>query len=789
MDQKPKIPTLKDTQKPQVRIKGLAARLSLVERLKQFKKKDLAFILAGLGVLFMAPLAEHFMMSPENADTGAFKPGWGFQANRFGDGSSPYESGVNGMAPGGLAGGGGDVITPLNVRDPSSLVMGPGASQQPAATSVTPPAPAKENTDWKDAIANAAAKGGQAAMEKARLPVPKTSLTNAGLRGLGVAGGSSGAKWDAPPISAANVPNKAAGSNSLGSVTKAPGYMGVGSRGPKNADAKSLEELKKMAERAGSVASRQGSAATNLETAAGMGKGAGDGAGGAGQGMSAKDDKGGSGNSGKDSKSLGESLAFLAAKKHQDKAIELYWKMKEKDAMLWPNLKEKMLEEAVMTPFKALTKGVSGMFEDFGGDKNSYKYVCTDPRTGKKVDFPFVSSCPGDLKDVVGKKCISGGNIYQIKPGPAAGDPIGTDCSKESGNSGDTTANTETTPSNQKLDGTGNMGGVQKLDDVCSSLTNSAATDASFANIKDQMTKATGSLYVVRQAIWGTKATCGSVTPPASVSGLPDGTIKGAMMQSLIPILMRQPEQQAAGANYEPGAFTLDLAEMGKGVAALADLSVSEDPRKATASGKWEGKSAFPGKYAQAKEKLDMVGKALGELDDLMSTGVGSNLSLAGSATFPKGSDAVNHVNSLKSHYNEYSLILRDARTQYGQVKAALEGYEKTYPEDFNTLVKNCAAFVSDKKDSPAIGNLTVKVEGVEAKPTKVYSVGSWNEEKEAKKDVLIATRDFLVKQNGAPSGAPAGGQPSEPAGGLAKWVTEQGKYLANQAALCPPRQ
>ena len=64
MDQKPNIPTLKNSPRPQVKIKGLASRLSIIERLKQFKKKDLAFILAGLGVLFMAPLAEHFMMSP-----------------------------------------------------------------------------------------------------------------------------------------------------------------------------------------------------------------------------------------------------------------------------------------------------------------------------------------------------------------------------------------------------------------------------------------------------------------------------------------------------------------------------------------------------------------------------------------------------------------------------------------------------------------------------------------------------------------------------------------------------
>jgi len=185
MEQKPQIPTLKDSKKPQVKIKGLAGGMSFMERLKQFKKKDLAFILAGLGVLIMAPLAEHFMMSPESADSGAFKPGWGFQpSGRFGSGDSPYERGVDGMAAGGAVGGGSDVITPLNVRDPSALIMGPGASQQPAATATAPTAPSKESTDWKDAIANAAGKGASAATRAARLPVPKPALTNAGLRGL-----------------------------------------------------------------------------------------------------------------------------------------------------------------------------------------------------------------------------------------------------------------------------------------------------------------------------------------------------------------------------------------------------------------------------------------------------------------------------------------------------------------------------------------------------------------------------------------------------------------------------
>lgn len=250
-EQKPKLPTLKDSRKPQVKIRGLASSLSLMDRLKQFKKKDLAFIMAGLGVLFMAPLAEHFMMSPENADSSTFKPGWGFQpSGKFGDGGSPYETGINGIgSPGSPLGGGGDVITPLNVRDPSVLVMGPGASQQTPATSATPPA--KENSDWKDALANAASKGASAATRAASLPVPKTSLTNAGLRGLGAASGGGAGSYTLPAISAANVPNRAASSDALTRVTKAPGYMGPNSRGSQNASGGAMEALRKMAEKAG----------------------------------------------------------------------------------------------------------------------------------------------------------------------------------------------------------------------------------------------------------------------------------------------------------------------------------------------------------------------------------------------------------------------------------------------------------------------------------------------------------------------------------------------------------
>jgi hypothetical protein len=351
---------------------------------------------------------------------------------------------------------------------------------------------------------------------------------------------------------------------------------------------------------------------------------------------------------------------------------------------------------------------------------------------------------------------------------------VAVSCEEKSG-SADSAPNTaEQLPANQQIDGTGNMGGVQKLDDVCSSLTNSAATDAAFGNVKDKMIKATGSLYVVRQAIWGTQATCGNVSAPAEVTAL-GGTIKSAMAEALQPILMAQPDQQAAGTKAEPGAFTLDLVEMDKGVKALADLSVDEANHKATAGGKWDAKSAYPDKYTIAREKMNAVGSALAKLDTMMTTDIGSNIPGA-DVSFPKGSDAPNHVSSLTSHKKEYILTLSDVRVQYQELSAALDSYNQTYPINFQTLVANAAAFVSTTEAEPKLGDLTLKTEGAAEKPAKVYSVGSWNKDASAKKDALVATRDFLVKQNGSPEG------------GLAKWVADQGEYLSKQISLCPPK-
>ena len=386
---KPAIPNLRETPKPQVKIKGLTgAQSTLIERLKAFKKKDLAFILAGLGVLFMAPLAEHFMMSPDAGEAGAFKEGWGFRgAGEFGKGGSPYEGGITGLAPGSVAGGGSDVITPLNARDPSSLIMGPGGTPQPP-TSATPSA-SKESGDWKDALANAASKGAQAAGKAASLPTPHIPLTNAGVRGLGAISGGSGANYSLPPISASNVPNRAAESRSP-APQAAAGYKGV-ARGPNTASTSGFEALKKVAGEAGGDLNRGGSAAGDLQTAAGrdMNQPT-SGGGGAGEGANGGGDKAGGGNQNKDSKNEGESLAFMKAKAEQEKAIELEWKLKEWKAMLWPDIEKKMLESM-------MTK-ISDMIGELGAATIKSFLKPGGPTTYNCVPMDvYNSKVPGDI--------------------------------------------------------------------------------------------------------------------------------------------------------------------------------------------------------------------------------------------------------------------------------------------------------------------------------------------------------------------------------------------------------
>jgi hypothetical protein len=411
MDTQPKIPTLKDSQKPQVKVRGLEAGVTLFDRLKQFKKKDLAFILAGMGTLFMAPLAEHFMMSPE---TGAsdLQAGWGKGGNKGpfdGSGSNVYEPGTSGLAPGGPTGGGSDIITPLNVRDPSALVMGPGATQQPPTQSVMPPVPPPSaptnhsDSDLKDALA-ASARGIQAgakAAAKTLLPVPKIALGGSGgLRGLGVvSGGSSASAGGGAPSSAGLVSGKANTGGGLTNVKPAAGYGGV-ARGQTNGGSGGLDKLKAAAD-AAAAGFNKGSAATALDTAANAAlPSGGTPFGGGGAGSTGSTDKANGGDSAKDSKSVGESLAFLKQKAMQEAQIALWAKEQEaSDRNLEANkILNTSAESLASSIFGAVGTGIGNCITNNAqgcmGQSSGTPYTCASMDGSGGVSYPIANVAP-----------------------------------------------------------------------------------------------------------------------------------------------------------------------------------------------------------------------------------------------------------------------------------------------------------------------------------------------------------------------------------------------------------
>jgi|GEM_PF-2230910 len=401
MDQ-PKIPTLKDSQKPQVKVRGLGAGMNLFDRIKQFKKKDLAFILAGLGTLFMAPLAEHFMMSPDTGgDMSAGVGGGGHGGSGLFTNGSPYDRGT-GEANGSPIGG--DLITPLNARDPSSLILGPGSASQPPTNSAAPTAPpvvappSASESGLKDALAAGAA---TAANQAIRHAFPKIGLGNSNLRGLGVATGGSSATAGGGGVSSQGLGLKGGGGSGDRMLAKpTAGYGGVARGQGTGGSGDALSALKKAADAQGNLLNRNGSAGANLAAAANasMPSGSGGALGGNGAGGSAAGDKPDAGSSAKDSKSTGESLAYQLMKENLEKQLELYWK--EKEAMdptleLY-KLRNSMAEGIAGSFSSAMGTWLGNTVTGWLGGPTSAGYYCTPDGGGPPVNIPGLAICqPG----------------------------------------------------------------------------------------------------------------------------------------------------------------------------------------------------------------------------------------------------------------------------------------------------------------------------------------------------------------------------------------------------------
>jgi len=619
MDQQPKIPTLKDAQKPQVKIKGMGAGLTLFDRLKQFKKKDLAFILAGLGTLFMAPLAEHFMMAPENGDA-TLQKGWGGGSGGagggiFGSGSSPYENGNNNIASGGAIGGAGDIITPLNVRDPSALVMGPGAAQQPNAGSAAPAAPpptapARSETDYKDALAGAASRAASAAVKRAPLPVPKVALGGSGLRGLGVAGGGTSASGSLGPIGPAAGSTGGGGSSGLSLVRNAPGFRSAaGARSPTGGTG--LDGTKKAGQNAGDAFSRTGSALSGLNAAAseqiptgGQGYGGG-GAGGAGA-----NDKPYSGSGPGGSKSVGESLAFLEAKQRMEENLKLEFekrKLKDPELLLY-GIRNDSLKAMAAEMTKSLTKSVIGFM---------------DPSSAANANA--VISCPGGFQGMLsaapmcsndGKGGDAGGCVQKTNATPPGyvwkvGDKV-SDCRVTGGKDdkpGSVAEQAPSTPGGPIAGGwpTGpGRDAAAALDSFCSRLDiavteidkkDPGGSNSQFRTLKTMFNGAKGEVATIisgRDALYGTAA--------SKACGATDTRSEGKSVYQL----------QAAIT----GSLTGDAEGKGGAIPDLAGLA-----------GKTEGDAASAGtKIATARADLKKANDLLAAVEGSLAKGGTTNL-------------------------------------------------------------------------------------------------------------------------------------------------------------------
>jgi len=356
---------------------------SIMDRIKNLSKKDLAFVAVGLSVLVTAPVAEYMMSKPTGADQ--LTPGFGSRADASG---SPYEPGINALSQG-SPDGTGEVVTPLSSRDPASLILGSEPAQAPAAPQQ--PAP---RTDFRDSMKDSARNAFSEASKSAGVPtvIPKMQSS---LRGMGsFFSGGEGTRTtgglDGKILSSAqNASGKSATRSMVGPVGGA-GYKGVSSS-PNSASKGAFDKLRSQADKAAgnfndgasSIRSLDKAAADSLDLAKG-GSG----------GMSATDgDKYSrpSGSSLSDRKNLGgETLEQAAAKARQAKALE--WEFFKKYEI------PKQIIQAMLTGFTgSLTKWIGGITDDLTGQTpgpGPAPLFCFAPSDGKDCKNGEVAKYP-----------------------------------------------------------------------------------------------------------------------------------------------------------------------------------------------------------------------------------------------------------------------------------------------------------------------------------------------------------------------------------------------------------
>lgn len=394
---------------------------SIIDRLKNLSRKDMAFVGIGLSVLVMAPVAEYMMSQPaqDNLLKETFNP-------RSGPGSL-MDPGINGLSTG-SPDGSGEVITPLSSRDPMSLILG----AQPAAA-VMPPPSAPPTTSYRDAMKESGRAAFTEASKSAGAPTVIPRMQSA-LRGISSFGGDSGGSRTSGSLGggkiiddARSASSKAKSRSMVGPVAMA-GYKGVAST-PNSSSKGAFEKLRAQADRSAGNFSG-GSAMNSLDKAAADAVNI-SGAGGLGAGGESEKIKGGSGSTTKyDHNRSGETLAEAAAKARQQKALE------------WEFFKKYEFKKQLLTAvFGAISTTVGKFVGDTVGsilDPQSAPPKCWNPAV-----CPDGSSCGELAKQYLGENwwlppasrklsdlCSVGGSpvVYSIKAGKESGTTVTEVC-------------------------------------------------------------------------------------------------------------------------------------------------------------------------------------------------------------------------------------------------------------------------------------------------------------------------------------------------------------------------
>ena len=326
-------------------------------RLKKLSKKDIALVAAGVGTLALAPVAEYYLSKPagENPLTSRF-------GNRgtIGD-SSIYEPGINSLSVG-SPDGAGDVVTPLSVRDPLSLIR--GASKAPEAPSAPP-------SNYRDTLKNVAKNSFSAASKSAGAPTVIPRMQG-GLRTMSSFAGSGGTRTSGKIpkgkmlADAKNASSKAARRSMTGPKASAD-YRGVSSN-PKRSSKGAMEDLRNRAGKSAGHFSG-GSATDAVDKAAADAVNIG-GSGGLGQGEGSKDDKykGPSNSSLKNFRNRGARKKTLAEELEDEREKKkLEWEMFKKYEIckqIVQSFLDKVVKEGIMGPIGTAiadaTKGILG---------------------------------------------------------------------------------------------------------------------------------------------------------------------------------------------------------------------------------------------------------------------------------------------------------------------------------------------------------------------------------------------------------------------------------------------